>query len=107
MENIINTSNIYNKKKNKLNIFSFIIGIILFIFILVIIISNYENQNDDDKDGSKIFKPIVVFILCCFIIIKIYNGMHSNNTTSIFNRFKIDKGLLIYLLIALIIAFII
>ena len=96
-----------NNRKNKLNIINFIIGIVLFIFILIIIISNYENQNDDEKDGSKIFKPIIAFILCFFIMFKIYNGLQSNKTTSVFNRFKIDKGLLIYLLLALIIAFII
>ena len=102
---INNIINIKNKKK--LNITTFIIGIVIFILLLVIIISNYENQEDEDNDGSKIFKPILAFILCLLIIMKIYNGMYSNETTSVLNRFKIDKGLLIYLLLAVLVAFII
>ena len=95
------------KSKKKLNLTSFLLGIGIIIFLVITIISNYENQEDPKKDGSIIFKPIIGFIICMLVLMKIYQSLHSNQTTSIFQKVTIDKGLLIYLVLAMMVAFLI
>lgn len=106
-----NTTRIMNnsskKTKKKLNITSFILGIGLIIFLVIVVISNYENQDDPKKDGSTLFKPILGFIMCLIILAKIYQSMHSKQTIGIFQKFTIDRGLIIYLLLAMMVAFLI
>lgn len=102
----LNTNKSVGKSK-KLNLISFMLVIGVILFLIIVIISNYENQDDPKKDGSKIFKPIVGFIMCLIILMKIYQSMHNNQTTGIFKKFNIDKGLLIYLILAMMVAFLI
>lgn len=107
MMNSTRDSKVSKRPKKKLNLTIFLLGMGVFIFLVIIIIANYENHEDPKKDGSTIFKPIFGFIICLIILMKIYQSMYSNQTIGIFQRFTIDKGLLIYLLLAIMVAFLI
>ena len=96
-----------NSKNSILKLPSLLIGVSLIIILLVLIISNYENQPNEEKDGSKYLRPIVSLVMCLFFMYIIYKNLHSNKRTNLLNLFSIDKGLIVYFIIVLLLAIII
>lgn len=94
-------------KNSTLKLPSLLISVSIIIILLVLIISNYENQPNEEKDGSKYLRPIITFTMSLFLMYIIYKNLHSNKRLNILNKFSIDKGLIVYFVIVLLLAIVI
>lgn len=102
--NINNNNNVKkNIKKSNMSVTSFFIIFTIFILIIGIIISNFENETDSEKDGSRFFKPIICLLFFSMCIYIIYRNINDRKTEIM--GFSIDRGLLVYIFILILISF--
>jgi len=89
----------------KLNTSS-MIGLIILIFLVVIIFASYfENSSDDSIQNNTFLKIVVMLIFVYFISTIVLKKKIDSEKVTFLGLFKIEKGLLIYLIIIFMLSF--
>tara|TARA_B110000285_G_C14996345_1_gene549003 strand:- start:32 stop:355 length:324 start_codon:yes stop_codon:yes gene_type:complete len=87
---------------------SYMIGLIILIFLLIVIFASYfENSNDDSIKNNTFLKIVVMLIFVYFILTIVLKKKIDSTKVSFMGLFKIEKGLLIYLIIIFMLSFLI
>ena len=95
-------SKLFNNMKLSLPITFAIIGLIF--FLIIILSSNFERSTSPQPYGTK-FSKLLILLICLYFIIKIVlKKKISSKKTNFMGFFKIEKGLLIYLFIVLLVS---
>ena len=85
---------------------SYMIGLIVLIFLLVIIFASYfENSNDENMQNNMFLKIVVMLIFVYFILTIVLKKKIDSKKVSFLGLFKIEKGLLIYIIIIFMLSF--
>jgi hypothetical protein len=85
---------------------SSMIGLIVLMFLLVIIFASYfENSSDDSIQNNMFLKIVVMLIFVYFISTIVLKKKIDSKKVTFLGLFKIEKGLLIYLIIIFMLSF--
>ena len=107
--NNTNNNSLKNKIKNKFNTYKFSLPVFFVIivivgFIIIVLSGNFEKSDSLGPYSSKFSRILILLIFIYFIIKIVMKKKISSKKTDFLGFFKIERGLLIYLFIVLLIA---
>lgn len=102
-----NNNSIKNKnKKLKLTLPIFLGILVLSSFIIIVLSGNFEKSDSLQPYGSRFTKILILLLFIYFIISTILKKKINTKKTNFLGLFKVEKSLIIYLFVILIVAII-